>query len=1123
MKKGKVIAFVGSGTSRAAGAPVWSDLLKDLIKVAIEQGKISSERKSDIVDSIDKQGPESVAGVVRDAMGEKAFRRAMQDLFMKKVKTPTPLHRLLVSIRFRAIFTTNFDCLIERAYDEAYDVPAYTVVWDTIADAALYKDPRKFYVAKLHGDIGRVGSVMLDGDDFDKLRRDSKYMDFLTQTAKDYTFIFLGYSLKDLDVTDCLKKAANLMFFEELPHVLLYHKDDGDRDVVEQRSKAFGIGTALVYDDHSEIIPFLRKLSELTGGRMSNDRFVLLLRANGWLDVQLKESDSIRVATGSRRQDGTARPCAIALADALETEHSYKTVMGKLLEEKEVADKFLVFEPEDELTRKMIESQGVHCIQICDLESAAARFDDYCAEVREQMKQIPEPIHYLQPVFRPEGEEHATDESLDAYVDNWMQERADHELWILGDFGTGKTTFCQHSTQRWLEAQDSTDERVPTPILIPLNEGIQARETLLDCIRKGVEANGAELEAGDDTVRWLLQEHRILVLCDGLDECPWDFTRAKQALNGRGNIVVTCRTQFFKTQAEYFAELGFKRRPPSNVDIVELLGVDERAIKSSISDQPRGDRETLERAFDQWPHLWEMARRPLWLRLILEMIPKEGSDKLLKMADLYDHSIRESLRTRMASSDSERIIPLVMDILSELGLTGFLPKPFLRDFSGEHISGQVLNAERVRKVREQARKEGGLLPKTNDDLFAKLIRQTILIHNLYSKPDTYSFGHLSFQEYLAARALVERAAEGECLLKENLSRTDWAEIACFYASLISDAEPVIKLCIEEYQKQASDDERMAAEMLFLGARAMDAAQAFDNESNEQLGDLIVSLFQGDLGRGYYFLEPIYKSLARMGDAGRETLKRNIERNQPPYDAATKPAEAEQMRRRCILAWYESFPSDAMEHVLSFLDEKTEPALHVRWHAAEVVAQVATVDNVASLEKYAESTDPIVQGNILWAFKRCDPRNPLAKRLDAQFISMLEEVVAEGLGKEHSFHPRAHGALLLGRCVTATEHRYGHTKKIADNLCKLLKAKKNLWRGYVTRGLLELNWDGAVLALCEYLKGEDDEIWQRYAVDAVVKLAKKDHVAGIEQAAKELEKRYPLLSRRLSRLILFLEK
>ena len=1123
IKKGKVIAFVGSGASRAAGSPLWSDLLKELIKLAIEQGKIPSDREKSLVDSIDSYGPESVATVVRKAMGEKTFRRAMQDLFMKKVKTPTSLHRLLVSIPFRAIFTTNFDCLVERAYDKAYDVPANKVVWDTAEDAVLYEDQPKFYVAKVHGDVERIGSVILDKRGFDKLGKDAKYMDFLTKAARDYTFLFLGYSLKDKDVTDCLKQAAVMMPYEERPHVLLYHKDDGDSDVVDLWSEDFGIGTAIPYDDHGQIIPFLRNLSAQTGGRISNERLELLLRANGWLNVRLSESDGIRVVTGSRYTDAARTPCALGLADALETEHSYETVMEKLLDEEDVPDKFLVYEPKTEQRRKMIESQGLCCISIDDLESEAASFDEYRPNMRRLMQKLLEDIQYLPPAFRPEGEEGKPDVSLDAYVHNWLRERVDHELWILGDFGTGKTTFCQHFTERLLAAKDSLDECVSNPILIPLNEGIERNETLLGCICKGLKNNGAKLKAGNDTVRWLLQEHRILVLCDGLDECPWDFPRALEELKERGSIIVTCRTHFFKSQAQYIAELDLRRRRASNVEIVELLGVDEDAIRSSIDKESTGDRRILERAFEQWPHLWEMARRPLWLSLILQMILEQASNEPPKMCELYDLSIRETLLTRIKSRKSKRIIPVVMDILSELALTGFLPKRLLRYFPRKHIEKKVLNTKRVASLRQRAQEKGDLLPKTDEDLFEMLIRKTILIHNLFSEPDTYSFGHLSFQEYLAARALIERGTEGERLLKDNISRADWAEIACFYACLVSVAEPVTKLCIEEYRKNANRNERAAAEMLFLGARVMHAAQAFGNESDEKLGDLIVSLFLGEQARGYHFLERIYKSLARMGDAGKETLKRNIKRNKPPYDDKVKKKDAEQMRRRCILAWYESFPGDAMKQVLPFLNEKNEQAQHVRWHAAEVVAEVATKNNVALLEKYAESKDPIVRGNILWAFKRCVPRSSLAKCLDAQFIERIREVVAKGLGKKYSFHPRAHGALLLGRCMTETGHQYSNTEEIGRMLCYLLKDKKSLWRGYVTRGLLELEWDGAVPDLCEYLKDKDDEIWQRYAVDAIVKLAKKEHIERIEPAANSLEERYPLLSRRLSRLILSLEK
>jgi hypothetical protein len=396
---------------------------------------------------------------------------------------------------------------------------------------------------------------------------------------------------------------------------------------------------------------------------------------------------------------------------------------------------------------------------------------------------------------------------------------------------------------------------------------------------------------------------------------------------------------------------------------------------------------------------------------------------------------------------------------------------------------------------------------------ADLRTGSLLVRNLN---DNYEFGHLSFQEYFAASHFKRLGRKGAKIICDRVADNDWREVCWLYASICEQAEPVLSACLAKksiHQPQP----------LFLAAKALEAARDYNAKRASELGDALISLFKnGELT--YKDLERIYDAIRRIGEVGRDTLRRHIKTDDP------------QIRRRCVLAWFESFGREALEQVLPYLDPKKEKDRHVRWHVVEVLAEVAhEVTNVAVLNeflKHDKDHDPIIRGNALWARSRCSKVDQVRlstrrkiERVVEEFIPLVNgdfrqianELRAFVEDKKQSHHPRAHAALLLGRCVAVLGWREEEKAAIGKMLATLLNQDIG-WRGYVARALGELEWKGAVPSLCHYLAtSKDDEIWLRYAVDAAEHLAERKHVEAIEQARKGIPETYLSLPPRLDAL------
>jgi hypothetical protein len=265
--------------------------------------------------------------------------------------------------------------------------------------------------------------------------------------------------------------------------------------------------------------------------------------------------------------------------------------------------------------------------------------------------------------------------------------------------------------------------------------------------------------------------------------------------------------------------------------------------------------------------------------------------------------------------------------------------------------------------------------------------------------------------------------------------------------------------------------------------------------------MIMGLLGGDYTNAYALLQRIYEALRRMGEAGRQALRRH-----------SKPASDPIIRRRCFLAWYESFGEEAFGEVLPYLRSNMSLDQHTRWHAAEVVAESAMQANAREMIPLSNALDPIVRGNVIWGLVRNGVGGvseicPSADKL----VEDLHNTVFSG----RDLHERAHAALLLGRFVARVAPDTISKDRLGQRLATLLWDKTSVWRGYVSRALCELGWRGAVPLLCRYVTdSRDSEIWLHYAVDAIEKLADVGHATIIAKASKGLSRSYEDLSFRL---------
>lgn len=209
IKQGKIALFLGAGTSRAAGGPT---------------GKKLTEKIKENFSNID-QSLNNFIEVCQDVIDTPPYNRNDLEDFLKSILgslQPTGSHKIMTKYDWAAIFTTNFDDLVEVAYriNPERLKPCQTIYSERFQ--ANTSDRSKVYLFKIMGSItateSESGHMVLSRADYNRaLTRRREYLRLLSDFIKTGTMIFIGYSFGDRLVLDIIDDLIDIYGKDRLP------------------------------------------------------------------------------------------------------------------------------------------------------------------------------------------------------------------------------------------------------------------------------------------------------------------------------------------------------------------------------------------------------------------------------------------------------------------------------------------------------------------------------------------------------------------------------------------------------------------------------------------------------------------------------------------------------------------------------------------------------------------------------------------------------------------------------------------------------------------------------------------------------------------------------------------
>lgn len=228
IKDRECVLFLGAGCSLASSAPSG----KTLFKVVVKQFVGKSGLATDLTKAFDIAcGPDE-----RNRRDVEAF---LWDIF--HTRKPNKGHEIMRQFKWPAIFTTNYDTLVENAFEGLDRASELLPVYSRARSEVIFNNLDIIPFFKLFGCISTVKMLspdlrlplILTTKDFVNFRHDREWMlDALVRLRSSNTWLFIGYSFKDGMILNLLNELQGTSAWRYLPKCYVVLPDVTEKDKV---------------------------------------------------------------------------------------------------------------------------------------------------------------------------------------------------------------------------------------------------------------------------------------------------------------------------------------------------------------------------------------------------------------------------------------------------------------------------------------------------------------------------------------------------------------------------------------------------------------------------------------------------------------------------------------------------------------------------------------------------------------------------------------------------------------------------------------------------------------------------------------------------------------------------
>jgi tetratricopeptide (TPR) repeat protein len=393
---------------------------------------------------------------------------------------------------------------------------------------------------------------------------------------------------------------------------------------------------------------------------------------------------------------------------------------------------------------------------------------------------------------------------LTPYVDAWLLRNENSQICLLGEYGTGKTSFATFYFYKRALAYMQSPLRNRIPLLIKLNRYHKSAD--IEQLMTDFLVNECGIRRNFNTFLGLAARGKLLIILDGFDEMAkqvdvnvrrHNFKEISKLAVGRNKIILSGRPNYFLTQAEinerfrqeqekmdpYRAAIRKATAGPGqqyeilNITLFDRWQVDEFLKRQSEYLKEKGieDWRDLRKAIYDTYNLEELARTPVLLEIIVKTISEiRGLVTHVNAAKLYqiytdfwldrEYDDKGEVRWLITRKDKELFV-------SELAWTMLKTDNLHPEIHFSQLSERVRGYFNLEKASEI-------------EYFSSDIRFcSYLIHS--ASDGNYKFIHKSFMEYFSARYIYQALFVEKDISKIITDKPVTDEVFFFLSQMVS--------------------------------------------------------------------------------------------------------------------------------------------------------------------------------------------------------------------------------------------------------------------------------------------------------------------------------------------------
>lgn len=349
-------------------------------------------------------------------------------------------------------------------------------------------------------------------------------------------------------------------------------------------------------------------------------------------------------------------------------------------------------------------------------------------------------------------------QSLDSYIDDWLDEIGDSHFALLGDFGSGKTWFCKHYAFRQLKRYLENPLKERLPILLTLRNFTKVmtskqlvNDALLDQYKLRFIGGAYEI------FQTMNQQGKLLIILDGFDEMArkvdfqtvidnfWELTKL---IDDKSKVILTSRTEFFRdaqeTRETFEGKLvisGSQDKKHFEFEVLYIEPFSDSQISELITKRwgvTKGANIMKEMRANQ--NLMEMARKPVLIDLLLKALDVVNPSFLDSQGSVYKYATKQlidrNVTTGRTFTDAQDKYFFMRSLAWDMIVQGNLRVHYsslpnrIMEYFGEKIDDQHVL-----------------------DIWDYDLRNQTLLHR--DGAGYYEFAHKSIAEYFAAEQAIE--------------------------------------------------------------------------------------------------------------------------------------------------------------------------------------------------------------------------------------------------------------------------------------------------------------------------------------------------------------------------------